>query len=147
MSDYTFPYETEGILQFDPGKGTENYEPFWCLGLFDDEISRYYRWFMAKEGTPTHKPNNLWRFHVSVIKHELPIRNADQWGKFEGKKIKIRYGGYVSYTNGKHAWLTVVSDDFNEVRGFYGLPKTPNPNCGLVTYHMTLGRLITEIKI
>lgn len=57
MTDYKFQYETEGTLQFDPGKGTKHFESFWCIGLFDENIAHYYRWFLAKEGIPTHKPN------------------------------------------------------------------------------------------
>ena len=44
-----FNYESEGILQFDPGINTKHYEPFWCLLMIDQGIADYYRWFLKKE--------------------------------------------------------------------------------------------------
>lgn len=136
-----FNYESEGKIIFDPGVNTVHYEPFWCLLMIDSNIAEYYRWFLKKEKIETHPPNKLWNFHSSIIKHEEPQLNKDKWGIFEGQTIKFKYGNYISFSNGKHAWLNLISDDLNDIRSFYGLQNS------IKIYHMTLGRLKIELKI
>ena len=142
IDDYDFQYMSVGTLNFDPGIGSPLYEPNWCIMLCDEEISSYYRWFLTKEGIETHKPNTVWKFHVSVIKGEEPLKNKDQWRKFNNQKISFHYGNFVSYSNGRHAWLNCYSDELSDIRDFYGLET----NGKKLKYHMTLGRLKNQTQ-
>ena len=137
IGEYNFQYRSSGILTYDPGIGGKHYEPHWCLLKLDDEFYRYYTWFMNKEGEPIHKPNALWGFHASVIKGEKPTQNIDKWGLKNGKTIEFDYGNYISWTNGRHAWMNLYCEELSELRNFYGLYTNGNK----LKYHMTLGRL------
>jgi hypothetical protein len=137
LGDYTFQYKSKGILKFDPGKGTKHFQDYWCLLLLDQDICNYYSWFMNKEGDPIHPPNSLWGFHASVIKGEAPTKNIDKWGINDGKEIEFYYGNYISYSNGRHAWLNLYSEDLADLRDFYGLFINERK----LKFHMTLGRL------
>lgn len=137
IGDYDFQYKSKGVLKYDPGKGTKHFQDFWCLLILDDEIYKYYSWFMNKEGEPINKPNSLWGFHSSVIKGEEPKQNKNKWGYKDGKEIEFYYGNYISWSNGRHAWMNLYCEELSELRDFYGLYT----NGGKLKYHMTLGRL------
>lgn len=134
---YEFQFASQGTLQFDPGMGTKLFEPNWCIMLCDEEIARYYKWLLQKEGIEIHEPNKIWKFHASVIKGEEPRKNMDKWKQFDGKKITFNYGSYISYSNGRHAWISCYCDELSDIRDFYGLET----NGKKLKYHMTLGRL------
>jgi hypothetical protein len=135
--EYDFQFTTTGIIQFDPGIGTKHFVPNWCLLLCDEEIARYYSWFLNKEKIEILKPNSIWSFHASVIKGEEPTKNKENWAKFDKQKITIHYGNFINYSNGRHAWISAYSDELSDIRDFYGL----NTNGKKLKYHMTLGRL------
>lgn len=135
--DHEFQYKSKGILKYDPGKGSKHYEPNWCLLLLEDDLYKYYSWFMNKEGEPINKPNSLWGFHASVIKGEAPTKNLDKWAFNDGKEIEFWYGNYISWSNGRHAWMNLYCEELSQLRDFYGLYT----NGGKLKYHMTLGRL------
>jgi hypothetical protein len=132
-----FQYQSSGILRFNPGFGTKHYEPNWCIMELDEEIYKYYSWFMNMDGEPILKPNTLWGFHSSVIKGEEPTQNATDWAKFDGDVIPFYYSNYIKYSNGRHCWMDLYSPRLSEIRDYYGLYV----NGGKLKYHMTLGRL------
>jgi hypothetical protein len=134
--EFDFQYTSKGILTYDLAVGSKHFEPYWCFLKLDEEICRYYSWFMNKDGEGIHKPNAIWGFHVSVIKGEKPTDNLDKWGFKEGKEIEFYYGNFISYTNGTHAWLNLYCEELANLRVFYGLDHK-------LKYHMTLGRLKT----
>ena len=134
---HTFEYEAEGTLFFDPGKGTKHYDPYWCIVKVDPDLARYYRWHLLNWGQATHPPNSLWGFHISAIKGEEPLRNKEKWGKYHDHIVKFYYGKYVSYSNGRHAWLNCYCEELTALREFYGL----DVNNRKLKYHATLGRL------
>lgn len=137
LGKYTFEHKVTGKLLFDPGKGTKHFDPYWCIVSLDYEISSYYRWLLKRHGQDTESPNKLWGFHVSTIKGEEPTKNKELWGCQDQQEITIWYGNYVSYSNGRHAWLNCYSEDLCQLRDFYGL----DINDGKLKYHATLGRL------
>ncbi len=137
IKGFEFQYESEGTLCFDPGKGSKHFDDYWAIVKCDADIADYYRWFLERYGQSTFKPNRLWGFHISVIKGEVPVVNSDEWAKFDGKKIKFNYGNYVSYSNGRHAWINIYSDELCDIREYYGLTTCNR----MLKYHATLGRL------
>lgn len=134
---HRFQFQSYGILCFDPGKGTKHFDPYWAIVECDRDIADYYRWHLLQRGVDTWPPNGLWGFHISAIKGEEPTKNLNEWGKFHGHKISFNYGDYISYSNGRHAWLNCWSDDLSDIREYYGLDVAERK----LKYHMTLGRL------
>ncbi len=139
---HNFQYKSKGTLIYDPGVNTKHYDPYWCILRLDDEIYKYYSWFMEKEGEPIHKPNNIWGFHASVVKGEVPTQNLDKWGFNNNKEIEFLYGNYISWTNGRHAWLNIYCEELADLREYYGLYT----NGRKLKFHMTLGRLKTPTQ-
>lgn len=137
LGNFIFQFEIQGTLLFDPGKGSKNFDEWWCLVQLDKEIASYYRWFLKRWGQETSSPNGLWGFHVSVIKGEEPKKNKNNWAKMNGKEVTIHYGSWINYSNGRHAWIDCYSDDLSEIREYYGLYV----NNRKLKYHATLGRL------
>jgi len=127
-----------GILEFDRGKDTKYYEPWWCALKVDDEITALYRWLSLKYGIKVVK-NRLWGAHVSVIKGEEPLQNKEMWGKDFGE-IEFYYSTIVRYDNGCHAWLDVYCERLGEIRELFGLPNVNFMGEHPRYYHLTLGR-------
>lgn len=129
-----------GILQYDPGKGSKNYDPDWAILLCDDEISRYYANLVKKNGVELY-PNNkgLWGTHVSVLKGQ-PIPDPKAWGKYEGYEIDFHYTHLIRYDNGKHAWVDVYSESLSKIREELGFPPK-------YWYHLTIGRLMRPFNV
>lgn len=131
-SDY-FVHESTGVLQFDPGKGTRHFEPWWALLICDPGIVDYYSWLLQRRGVALHK-GSTWGPHVTVVRgNEPPDRSA--WGVDPGP-VHFRYTNVVRWDNGRHAWLDVYSPDLAAVRARLGF-DTPQK----VSFHLTLGRL------
>lgn len=129
-----------GILQYDPGKGSKNYDPDWAILICDDEISRYYANLVKKHGVELY-PNNkgLWGTHVSVLKGQ-PVPDPKAWAKYEGYEIEFHYTHLVRYDNGKHAWVDVYSENLSKIREELGFPPK-------YWYHLTIGRLVRPFSI
>lgn len=127
-------FTSTGILQYDPGKGDKHFDPWWALLTCDDEIARYYAWFLKRYGLEVH-PNNkgLWGTHISILKGEVPP-DTSNWGKYDGFEVEFNYNHIVRFDNGKHAWVDVYSEDLSAIREMMGFPAKP-------WFHLTIGRL------
>lgn len=133
-------FSSTGVLQYDPGKGSKQFDPHWALVLCDDEISRYYAWHLKKWGQETYSNDKgLWKTHVSALKGDEPP-NPVSWAKYDGYEITFYYTHLIRYDNGKHAWVDVYSEDLSKIREELGFgPK--------YWYHMTIGRLMRPFDI
>lgn len=137
INGHTFQFTGSGQLCFDPGKGTKHFNPYWCIVKWDRSIADYYRWLLCKWGQDTFSPNGLWGFHISVIKGETPNKNLEEWAKRDGETIQFNYGGYISYSNGRHSWINIYCEELAGLRKYYGLDVAG----GKLKFHATLGRL------
>lgn len=129
-----------GVLHYDPGRGSKQYDPWWALLECDDEIARYYAWQLKRRGVEVY-PNDkgLWGTHVSVLKGEAPPI-TQPWGKYEGYEIEFHYTQLIRFDNGKHAWVDVYSEDLSKIREELGFgPK--------YWYHLTVGRLVRPFGV
>jgi hypothetical protein len=128
-------HTSTGILQYDPGQGTKQFEPWWALLLCDDELSKYYAWQLKKHGIEVY-PNDkgLWKTHVSVFKGDAPTQ-PENWAKYNGYEVEFHYTHLIRFENGKHAWIDVYSEDLSAIREELGFPFKP-------WYHLTIGRLV-----
>lgn len=129
-----------GILQYDPGKGTKQFDPWWALLTCDDEISKYYAWQLKRRGVEVY-PNDkgLWGTHVSVLKGDVPA-DPTLWAKYQGYEVDFHYNQIIRYDNGKHAWVDVYSEDLSKIREELGFPPK-------YWYHLTVGRLVRPFNI
>lgn len=128
-------FTSTGILQYDPGKGSKHFDPWWALLTCDNDIARYYSWLCRKHGLELY-PNDtgLWGAHISVLKGDAPS-NIQDWGKYEGYEVEFHYSHLIRYENGKHAWVDVYSEDLSAIRQELGFQFKP-------WYHLTVGRLV-----
>lgn len=142
-----------GYLRYDPvseRKNSTRQDPWWLILRCDDQLSSYYRWWIAKEAThdvPSHKwlsvaeissPNvswditqkgisllsSAWGAHVSVVRGEKP-KDLSVWNKHKNKKISFEYSPEYLNTNGKHFWIKAFSRQLEDIREEMGL--TPQP--------------------
>lgn len=129
-----------GILQYDPGLGSKQFDAHWAILLCDDEISRYYAWFLKRRGVELHSNDKgLWKTHVSVLKGDPPP-NPEAWKKYDGCEIEFHYTHLIRYDNGKHAWVDVYSEDLSYIRRELGFDSKP-------WYHLTIGRLVRPFEV
>lgn len=114
--------------------GSVKYSHDWLVIDTDDEICRYYAAIVEKNfGVKLHW-KSMWGGHVSVIRGEELLANADKWGHDEGREVVINYSHDI-YTNGQHWWLNVKSKEISDLRTFYGLPENDR------NIHLTIGRI------
>jgi len=133
-------FSSTGILHYDPGVGTKNFDAHWAILLCDDEIARYYAWFLKKRGVELFSNDKgLWKTHVSVLKGDEPP-NPTAWKKYEGYEVEFHYTHLVRYDNGKHAWVDVYSEELSAIRQELGFVAKP-------WYHLTVGRLIRPFNV
>ena len=123
-----------GILDWEPGKGTRLYEPWWALVLCDQGIIDYYAWHCRRWGIPVQK-GSAYGAHISFLKGEEPPRQ-ELWGRDTGP-IPFHYAHMVRYDNNAHAWLDVWSDQLIELQAALGYPPKVK-----MSYHLTIGRLV-----
>lgn len=124
-----FCHSGTGTITFDMHRGTKHFEPWWALVICDDEIIRYYAWFLKKWGKPVDL-STLWKTHISWIKGDEPPHKR-MWGKRQ--MVKFYYTNQIRFDNHKHAWLDVYSPDLSNLRQELGLPAKER-------YHLTIGR-------
>lgn len=110
------------------------YDGDWLLAVADQEIQRYYAWHLQKRFGIQLGWKSKSGAHVSVVRGEAPLANADRWGHDAGRAVTLRYTHEV-YTNGLHWWLNAFSDELAAVREFYGFDP------GKRWFHLTIGRL------
>lgn len=134
MDPSDFPHESAGVVQFDPGRGTRHFEPWWALLICDGGIIDLYSWLLLRHGVALHK-GSTWGPHVCFVRgHEPPDKAA--WGHDPGP-VAFRYSTRVRWDNGRHAWLDVWTPQLAALRARLGF-QTPEK----VTFHLTLGRLV-----
>lgn len=129
LTDYLTTPEFTGVIA---------YEPNWYLLLVPAEVHQELLKLLPDVGhKPAAKP------HVSVMKEEVPSRNAADWGTaFVGEEVRVKYVPAVRDANGLHFWLDCHSPRLCEMREYFGLPTLRRTFDGayLVNFHVTLGR-------
>jgi hypothetical protein len=126
-----------GILKFDPlpksGKIDKLFKPFWSILSINDDIDKYYRWFLEKKrGLILQAP--AWGPHITVFDGEKVPQ--EHWTflkqKYDNKKIEFKHEVFIK-SNGKHWWLKALSPQLDEIRKESGLRNLK------WSYHITLG--------
>jgi hypothetical protein len=133
MTASDFPFESTGTVQYDPGVGTRQFEPWWALLLCDQGIVDYYSYLLKRYGIALLK-GSAYGPHVCFVRGQVPP-NVSEWGYPPGP-VSFRYTNLIRWDNGRHAWLDVYSPQLAELRSRLGF-ETPDK----VVFHLTLGRL------
>ena len=135
LLDY-YCFSSIGKINYDPKKG-KSFDFWWAILECDNDILKYYKWLLFKEGIAIQK-GSLWGAHITWIRGEEPP-NKSFWGKYEGLEIEFRYSNFLRYDNGRHVWLDVYCPKFKEMREELGLqPLRP------MSLHLTIGRLVVQ---
>lgn len=126
-------------------KGKLVYGNSWCYLAIEDDIVRYYQWFMKKRyhgGLRLHLPKV--GPHVSVVRGDDidpidPEMRELYWRKYDGLEIDFTYDPQTIGFNGEYFWFDVFCPFLAEVRAEMGL--TPKPR---YDYHLTIGKLYPD---
>lgn len=128
-------WKSTGLVRYDPHVERGTFKPWWCILQCDREIVRYYQhvfytlYFKKLQSA-------MWSSHASLVRGERPAK-PENWKLFNGKTIEFQYEypGFF-YTNGKHFWLKIWSNEFGDIRESLGLSRTPT-----IPYHISIGSI------
>lgn len=128
-----------GIIKYDPHRAEmKRRDKWWCVVEVDKEITRYYRWWLAKEKHIfLYQPS--WDAHISIIRGEFACaKQPELWKKYHNEKVDFLYEhGNLRIGDdprgGKYYWIDVECPKLEMVRKEYGLPRGWR-------FHITIGR-------
>lgn len=125
---------------YDPYRGDMKRDTdWWCIADVDDEICRYYRWWVWNRYMITlQKPS--WGGHISIVRGEH-IRNKFKplWKSRAGKTVNFEYSHDVTTKDGVFWYIDVVCLEFNQIRKELGL-DWHYADGGIFHFHVTVGR-------
>ena len=141
-------FKAKGVLVYDPKRpGLKKKTDWWAVVNTDNEICRYYRWWVEKNPQAFGLTNiNIqppsWGAHVSVIRGEQPTPDKMHlWKKYHGEQVEFKYSHNVRQsgdtTGDRPGWFFFVEVDcprLLEIRRELNRPT----NWKL---HMTIGRI------
>lgn len=129
-----------GIIMYDPWRGDMKHRTnWWCIVNTDNELTRYYRWWLQRE-KHIHLQPPSWGAHVSVIRGEKPSHDKMHlWKKYHGQPVEFLidvsnyHVGDDNQNGGQYYWLTVECPFLNQMRAEFGFPRGWR-------LHLTIGR-------
>lgn len=128
---------SKGILKFDPlpksGNISKLFKPFWAIVVIDDDVDKYYSWFLKKRsGLILQAP--AWGPHITVFDGEpVPLEKWETLKqKYDNNIIEFEHEIFIK-SNGKHWWLKSFSPQLDEIRKESGIGNLK------WSYHITLG--------
>ncbi len=105
----------------------------------DEEISRYYRYFVPKF---INLKRQAFPAHISVVRKENPL-NMEFWGKYNNKEVDFVYENVI-YNDEVYYWLSAFSPDLEKIRLELGLSNISDITCSpdkKHKFHITIGNL------
>lgn len=125
---------------YDPHRGTMKRDTdWWCIADVDDEICRYYRWWVwNRYMIDLQKP--AWGGHISIVRGEY-IRDEFKplWKSRNHKTVNFEYSHDVKTKDGVFWYVDVVCHEFNDIRKELGLDWHYKDG-GIFHFHITVGR-------
>lgn len=133
---------------YDPYRGDMKANTdWWCVAKIDDEICRYYRWWVwNRYMIDLQKPS--WGGHISIVRGEVPREQFQSgWKKYAGEKMEFEYSHNVRFTGDTTGgdrsdtfwFIDVWCPTFNKIRKELGL-NWKYPDGSLFKFHVTVGR-------
>lgn len=133
-------FKDKARIIYDPHRGDMKRDTdWWCIADVDDEICRYYRWWVYRRYMITlQKPS--WGGHISIVRGEY-IRDEFKplWKSRQGKKVNFEYSHDVQTKDGVFWYVDVVCLEFNQIRQELGL-DWKYADGGIFHFHITVGR-------
>ena len=141
-------YNGSGRLIYDPKRpGMKTRTEWWAVVNIDDEIARYYRWWVEQNSqvfglTKIKLYQPSWGAHISVIRGEKPQDDLMYlWKKYHGEWINFRYSGFVKQSGNStgsnrpnhYFFVEVDSPRLVEIRQELNRPTDWK-------FHITIGR-------
>lgn len=146
-----YPYTSTGRVIYDPPRpGTLKENGGWVIITADQEITRYFRWWVDKminnplalDKQDLIKP--AFDAHITVVRGGLDVKGHEKrvnsvWKRHHGKKVTFKYGINVRETRkadrdtGKLWFVDVQCDMWQAIRDEMGFTNTFNP-------HLTIGK-------
>lgn len=89
-------HSSSGRLVYDPPRpGMKHNTAWWAIVAVDREITRYYRWWVARR-FGIHLLPPTWDAHISVVRGEAPEPHLRPlWRRHHGETVTFRYRHYV----------------------------------------------------
>lgn len=130
--------KSKGVIIFDPipksGSVEKLFKPFWIIIKTNDDVDKYYSWFLKKEkGLILQSP--AWGPHITVL-DGIPIEkelweNAKK--KYDNQEVEFEHEIFIK-SNSKHWWLKVYCPQVDELRKEMNVQKDLK-----WSLHLTLG--------
>lgn len=130
--------EMEGILEYDPDRGDmKSQKEYWLVLQLPLSLVRYYQYFL-KTDLHLDIKDPAWGAHVSIVRGETPP-NAENWKKYDGQKLKIKFNPYIKQVKDKKSpgsfyVIMFESEEITAIREELGLKSK------YFEYHITVGR-------
>lgn len=135
-------FKATGIIKYDPPRGKmKRKTDWWCVLNTDNEICRYYRWWVQNRyWIKLNQPS--WGAHVSIVRGEKPEPHLMHlWKKYNGHKVEFEYSHNVRQSGDTTGWdrpdnywfVDVRSDFLLNIREELNRPTHWN-------LHLTVGR-------
>ena len=133
---------------------------WWCIVRVDDEIARYYRWWINRRwwGRTAMQENWLsmpsWGTHISVVRGEEPEDDRKHlWRKYHGVDLEFEYEHRIRQTNdfdrtrrytkdGDFFFVDAWCPRLDEIRAELGFPTYHKFHITVArTYDIKIGRI------
>ena len=132
--------EVIGILDAEPEILTKKQErqSSWkktCIVKINDDIERYYCWFMQRRFNLTLN-KTIRGSHITIVNDRVDDLEAYNRSleQLKGTEVHFTYNPSDIRSNGQHWWLKVHSEQAKDIREKLGFVREPyNP------FHLTLG--------
>lgn len=137
------PFYGEGPLIYDPRRpGLKRRKDWWVVVPVDNEIARYYRWWVQRRyHIALCEPS--WKAHISVVRGEMPREASLRalWKKHAGERVRFAYGHnpklatarVYAADDGQIWFIDAYSDRLCEIRAELGLPTFHK-------FHISIGK-------
>ena len=134
-----------GQLVYDPHRGNmKKRTNGWCVINLDDEITRYYRWWLEYQ-YHIHLQPPAWGAHVSVVRGEfISDQLKPLWKKYHKQRIELEYehGNIQVHRSGREK-DGIVPGDYYVINVKCPTIDSIRQELGLKIfddYHLTIGR-------
>lgn len=122
-------------IVYDPYRpGLKTKTNWWCVANVDEEITRYYRWWIQRIYHVKGLVRQSWSAHISIIRGEFPGEEYKHlWGKYNNQIVEFKYKHHPR-RNSKGFWFVDV-----DCRFFTNIRKEMNKPHDWVL-HLTVGK-------
>lgn len=130
-----------GVIVYDPNRGEmKRRTEHWCVINVDKEITRYYRWWIARELHVKGLCMPSWDAHISVVRGEyIKPQLTHLWKKYHGQPVEFQYRHDVRCSNNtnkreQYWFVEVMCPLAKQIRDEFGMASDWNQ-------HLTVAKI------